>query len=130
MAEYAHALPAPENRKGMDYAHPTARCGSNAGRVALFADDVTCPTCLEQMTAHALRAELRTGIERAERIVGTVVLDLSVWEGRGDWSALPDEQRTEAATRGLARLDEAISALLERRGELREALGVDVEAEA
>jgi hypothetical protein len=124
VAEYVHALPAPDNRKGMDYANPTARCGG-AGRVALFADDVTCPDCLEQMAAETLRADIRVALERAERTVGAAVLDLSVWEGRGDWSALPTEQRHDAARRGLEHLDEAIAALETQRARLRAALGVD-----
>lgn len=127
MTDYAHALPPLDNRKGTDYADPSARCGG-AGRVALFAEDVTCPDCIEQMAADTLRAELRAGVERAERTVSSAVLDLSVWEGRGDWSALPAEQRHEAAVRGLAHLDEAITALIERRGELRAALGIVDEA--
>lgn len=127
MAEYVHAMPPSDTRTGRtgrDYVNPSARCGG-MGRVALFVDDVTCPTCLELMAAEATRAILRTGIERAERKVGTVVLDLSVWEGRGDWSALPAEQRTEAGRRGLERLTEAIAALEAERTRLREALGVD-----
>lgn len=123
MTDYAHALPALDNRKGMDYGNPPARCGG-AGRVALFAEDVTCPKCIAQVAADTLRATLRTGVERAGGVVGSAVLDLSVWEGRGDWSALPDEQRRESAARGLAHLDEAIAALIERRAELRAALDV------
>lgn len=123
MAEYMHAAPphGPRNRAGVE---PTPRCG-DVGRVALFAEDVTCPDCIEQMAAETLRASLRTGIERAERAVGTVVLDLSVWEGRGDWSALPAEQRTEAGRRGLEHLTEAIGALETERTRLLEVLGID-----
>jgi len=124
VAEYVHALPPLDNRKGMDHAHPPARCGT-AGRVALFAEDVTCPNCLEQMAANTLRTNLRTGVERAGAVVGSAVLDLSVWEGRGYWSALPDEQRREAARRGLAHLNEAIAALEAQREQLRAALAVD-----
>lgn len=129
MAEYVHAMPPAESRRGVDYVNPPARCGG-PGRVALFVDDVTCPDCLEQMAAESLRASLRTGLERAERMVGTAVLDLSVWEGRGDWSALPAEQRTEAAARGLEHLTEAIAALEAERARLGEALGVDDAAPA
>lgn len=125
MTAYAHALPPLDSRRGPG--EPGPRCGALAGsRIALFAEDVTCPDCLGQMETEARRAAIRTGIERAERAVGTVVLDLSVWEGRGDWSALPDEQRREAGARGLAHLDAAIVALGERRAELHAALG-DIE---
>ena len=124
--DYVHALP-PIDYPGRlaSGAGPGPRCGATTGRTALFAEDVTCPDCLALMEATALRVSLRTAIERAQNTVGSAVLDLSVWEGRGDWSALPTDQRDAAAVRGLAHLDEAIAALEAQREALRDALGVD-----
>ena len=120
MTEYVHAVtPIDFASRGVAGVRLGSRCGE-VGTTALAASDATCPACL----ALANVTKIRTGVERAQSSIGSVVMDLSVWEGRGDWAALPADSRREAGVRGLEHLGGAIAALDAQRAELRAALGV------
>jgi hypothetical protein len=105
--------------RGETGVRPGPRCGAT-GPTALVAAEATCPAC----RALANITTIRTGVERAQRSVGTVVMDLCVWEGRGDWAALPADHRRASGLQGLEHLGEAITELEARRAELRAALGL------
>jgi hypothetical protein len=123
-ARHVHAVEVPGRWQNGRRVPPVTRCGA-AGPTGLTAREATCPECLALLGVTAIRGE----IERAGRSVGSVTLDLSVWEGRGDWSALPMDQRREAGGRGLVHLDESIAALEAQRGRLRAALGIEDQAD-
>ena len=122
MPEYVHALtPIDIPACWEDRQHRIrSRCGED-GPTTLVAKEATCPACLTLAEV----ARIRTGVERTQSSIGSVAIDLSVYEGRGDWAALPAGQRLEAGRRGLEHLDESIAALKVWRTELRTALGAD-----
>jgi hypothetical protein len=91
MTEYVHAVtPIDFASRGVAGVRLGARCGAE-GPTALTAAAATCPDCRALVNV----TKIRTGVERAQGSIGSVVMDLSVWEGRGDWAALPADNRRE-----------------------------------
>ena len=121
MPEYVHALTPIDIPACWEDRHHRirSRCGED-GPTTLVAKEATCPACLTLAEV----ARIRTGVERTQSSIGSVAIDLSVYEGRGDWVALSIGQRLEAGRRALEHLDGSIAALETWRVELRAALGV------
>lgn len=120
MTEYMHAVTAIDfASRGVTGVRLGSRCGE-PGPTASVASEATCPACLALVNV----ATIRAAVERVQSSIGSVVLDLSVCEGRGDWAALPADNRREAGVQGLEHLDAAIVALKAQQAELRSALGV------
>lgn len=102
-------------------AHPV--CDRDAeGNVTPWADFATCPRCLDWLAANQLPKRVRRAVEHTAKTLSGLVLPLSQWEGRGDWSQFPAEARAAAAHRALAQLDVVISELTEHRAALADAL--------
>lgn len=103
------------------------RCGAvNAEVIAIFAEDVMCPACIEAISSSsALRSGLRQAVEKGQGSVGLVVMDLSIWEGRGDWASLPMEYRDQCGRQAYTHLEKTISALEGLRAQLEAVLQME-----
>lgn len=89
-----------------------ARCdASDTAHVSPYPDEVTCPACLPIATADQHATTIRAGVERAANGLSSAVTNLSMWEGRGQWIASPEQTRREAAERALGQLGDVIDAL-------------------
>lgn len=95
------------------------RCGADRTEpIALWTEDVTCPNCLKRISSAALRSGLRQAVEKGQSAVGLAVMDLCVWEGRGDWATLPTEYREQCGRQAYDHLQHAITALEVQRAQL------------
>jgi hypothetical protein len=101
-----------------------ALCGADYPRnIAVWKKaDTTCPRCLGLLAAVTPPTSIRTGIQLAETDLGSVVTNLSIWEGRGDWSTFREKARQESGARALAQLGDVIEALTDWRDALSTAL--------
>jgi len=100
------------------YREHRPRCGAESSAVALFAEDVTCPACTKLMNSAALRSGVRQAVEKGQSAVGLAVMDLCVWEGRGDWGSLPAENRDQSGRQAVKHLEQAIAMLETQRDQL------------